>query len=133
MDEFRENSEDEKERKIEIKELKEKRNEIIHTEIPDDKRETFKYANNLIAELKSAGWSDGEDHKNEFANACLSKIEQSKYILIGLGAINEANYLDNEIKKLKRKKYIQKYSVIALGVGFLTIMFILYLLGIIHD
>lgn len=133
MNEINGNIEEEKERKLEVREFKNKRNEIISTEIPDDKKSVFKYANNLIAELKSSGWSDGENHKNEFANACLSKIEQSKYVLIGLGAVNEANYLDNEIKKLKRKKYTQKYLAISLGAGFIAVIFILYLLGIIHD
>ena len=133
MNEFNQNANDERERKTEVKQYKNKKEEIIYSEIPTDKNGIFRYANNLIAEIKSGGWSDGEDHKNELANACLSKIEQSKYLLIGLGAVTEANYLENEIKKLKRKKYTQKYLVLGLGVAFFGVIVVLYLLGIIHD
>lgn len=133
MNEIKQNIDEEKERKIEVKNYKNKKDEIIYSEIPTDKSGIFQYANNLIAELKSGGWSDGEDHKNELANACLSKIEQSKYMLIGLGAVNEANYLENEIKKLKKKKFAQKYLAITIACVVLGIVFILYLLGIIHD
>lgn len=133
MNEISGNIAEESERKLEISEFKSRKNDIIYSEIPKDKSGLFQYANNLIAELKSSGWSDEKDHKNEFANACLSKLEQSKYLLIGLGAIQEANYLDNEIKKLKRKKFTQKYLAVIFGMAFLGIMFILYLLGIIHD
>lgn len=54
-------------------------------------------------------------------------------MLIGLGAVNEANYLENEIKKLKKKKFAQKYLAITIAGVVLGIVFILYLLGIIHD
>ena len=133
MSGINETIQEEKERKIEVNEFKSRKNDIIHSEIPKDKSGIFQYANNLIAELKSGGWSDGEDHKNEFANACMSKLEQSKYMLIGIGAVNEAKYIEDEIKKLNRKKFTQKYLAITIGAGILAIAFILYLLGIIHD
>ena len=48
-------------------------------------------------------------------------------MLIGLGAVNEANYLENEIKKLKKKKFAQKYLAITIACVVLGIVFILYL------
>ena len=63
----------------------------------------------------------------------LSKIEQSKYMLIGLGAVNEANYLENEIKKLKKKKFAQKYLAITIACVVLGIVFILYLSGLFFE
>ncbi|CAM1365498.1 hypothetical protein [Tenacibaculum xiamenense] len=107
-------------------------NEIIQTIIPEDKIEVLNFSNYLLLIIKTNGWKTGEKdkHINSLSDACLTKLEQCEMKLQSISASSDAMYLQAELKKLKKKKFIQKY-LIFVGAGiFVLIMVILVKLGV---
>lgn len=121
------------ENKDEVLKVNSQREEIIATSIPHDKDELMNFANLLLSRIKVNGWKSGENEKhiNSLSDACLIKLDQCEMKLSSINAINEAQYIQKEIEKLKKKKFIQKYLLfVAFGL-FALVMFILYQLGIV--
>lgn len=92
------------------------------------------FANFLLSTIKANGWKTGESEKhiNSLSDSCLTKLEQCSIKLKSIGALNESTYLDNEIKKLNKKRMLQKYMLFA-GIAVLAlIFFILYQFGVLE-
>ncbi|RMA67684.1 hypothetical protein [Ulvibacter antarcticus] len=109
-----------------------KTDNIVETPIPNDKEDIMNLVNLLLSTIKANGWKSGENEKhiNSLSDACLTKLEQCEIKLISMNEINQATYVENEIKKLKKKKLIQKYMIFV-GIGFLFLIgFISYQLGL---
>ena len=121
--------------KDEILSANSQRNEIIATSIPSKKEEIMDFANFLLSIIKLNGWRSGENEKhiNSLSDACLTKLEQCEIKLKSINNLNEASYIESEIKKLKKKKMIQKYLIFAAIGLFVLVMFILFQLGILKD
>ena len=115
----------------EKKSINSKKDEIIATQIPNKKDEIMNLTNFLISTIKANGWksAENEEYLSSLSDASLVKLEQC---VIKLKSINEdslANYVNDEIKKLKQKKIIQKY-LLFVGIGLLFIIaFILHKTG----
>lgn len=121
--------------KDEILSTNSKRDEIIATSIPSEKEEVMDFANFLLSTIKSNGWKSGENEKhiNSLSDACLTKLEQCEIKLKSVNDLNGASYIESEIKKLKKKKMMQKYLIFAAIAFFALVMFILFQLGILKD
>lgn len=116
----------------EKKSINSKKNEIIATSIPNEKDEIINLVNFLISTIKDNGWktADNEEHFSSLSDASLVKLEQCQIKLKSINEDSLANYVSDEIKKLKRKRLIQKY-LIFVGIGLLLIVaFILHKTGI---
>ena len=99
-----------------------KREVIIEMNIPNEKNEILNLVNLLETTVNSYGWKiENENEKNNtVSDACLSKLNQCEFKLRSLNNSFEAEYTQQIIKKLKKKKFIQKYSLliaIALLIG----------------
>ena len=109
--------------------LTEKRNSVLEKELPDEKNELFNFALNLITEIKSNRWSsnnsDEEETTNEYLDAHYQKLRQVKTKLQFMNATNEAEYVKAELKKIRTKRFIQKYWFYFL---FAVILIALYIL-----
>ena len=119
--------------KEEISNVTSKKNEIVSTIIPSEKDAIMNLVYLLLSTIKSNGWKSGENEKhiNSLSDACLIKLEQCEIKLKSQNDFVEATYIENEIKKLKKKKFIQKYLIFVGFALFALIMFILYQLGLI--
>lgn len=115
----------------EIQSFTEKKDQIVSTIIPDNLNDIQNLTNYLISEIKANGWksSEKEKHISLLSDVCLTKLEQCVIKLKTINAISEANYIESEIKKIKKSKFKQKY-LFFIGAGlFIIIFFVLYQLG----
>lgn len=119
--------------KGEIKKINIKKEDVINKSIPNETDEIMNLVNQMLSNIKSNGWKFGnnDEHINSFSDACLTKLELCSIKLKSINEIQQFEYLEIEIKKLKKKRLFQKYAI-WVGFGFMFIIgFILYKLGII--
>lgn len=109
--------------------LAEKRSSVLEKELPDEKNELFNFALNLITEIKSNRWSsnnsDEEETSNEYLEAHYQKLGQVKTKLQFMNATNEAEHVAAELKKIRTKRFIQKYWFYFLFAFILIALYIL--------
>lgn len=121
------------ENKKEIQKYNSKKEEVIAKPIPSDTNEIMNLVNLMLSNIKSNGWKSGnnDEHINSLSDACLIKLEQCAIKLKAINEIHQFEYVEKEIKALKKKKLFQKY-VIWIGFGLMFLIgFILFKLGII--
>lgn len=116
----------------EVLKTESKIDEIVSLKIPTEVSEIKKTSNYLLSLVKNSGWKAGENEKhiNALSDACLIKLEQCVIALNSNGESNYSIYIQEEIKQLKKKKFIQKY-MIFIGAGlFMVVLIILIKLGV---
>lgn len=95
--------------------LSDKKDSILSAQLPDDKNELFDFGLNLITEIKSNRWSSNNSFEDETNNSYLEayyhKLEQVKIKLRFINAINETEHITKELKKIRIRKFIQKYWI----------------------
>ncbi|WP_055447652.1 hypothetical protein [Lacinutrix mariniflava] len=124
--------EEDLEEKEQIKKFNSKKEDVIATYIPNNADEIMNFVNLMLSTIKSNGWKAGnnEEHINLLSDACLTKLEQCVIKLKSMNEIHQAEYVDTEIIKLKKKKKFQKYALWVGIVLFFLVGFILYKLEI---
>ena len=113
-----------------------KKNEIIALTLPEDKDDLLTFANFLLSNAYGSGWDwdDEKEHLNALSDVCLIKLEQCVMKFKAIEAIFEYMYVQKEIKKLRRKRFLEKHgmSFFVLFI-FLTLIMINYLIGNFDD
>ncbi|MCL5129432.1 hypothetical protein [Algibacter sp. L4_22] len=120
------------EEKREIEKFDSKKEEVIEIIIPNNADEIMNVVNLMLSNIKLNGWKAGnEEHINSFSDVCLTKLEQCAIKLKSINEVHQAEYVETEINKLKKKRKFQKYAL-WVGIAFaLFVGFILSKLGII--